>query len=346
MTASHPRDLDRSANTVSDAAPVVNDGEFVSLLTIFAAIARRRALILGFALALGTAGAALALLSPTKWTTTASVVAVNRRGGAGAGGNLGGIAAQFGVSLPGGEPSHSPAFFVDLAKTAEVLLPVLYAPTGRRRVIDAMVTAAADSAVREQHGLQRLRPLVQADASPRTGVVTISASTDDATLSFDIVRTVIESLDRTYGASRRVQATSERRFTEARLTEVRALLARAEERQRSFLQANRTYLSSPELRLEYERLEREVGLQQALFLTLSQSVEQSRIEEARDTPVLSVIDRPRVAAIRDSRGAWLKSGVGLVAGLLLGIAWALGAEARLLLQLSRARSGIAPSSPT
>jgi len=340
MTDHLPLDLDRPrpADTVADAAPAANDGELVSLMSILEAVTRRKGLVLGLAFALGAAGSALAFLAPKKWTTAASVIAVNRRSGSGVSGNLGGLAAQFGVAIPGGEPSQSPAFFVDLVQTAEVLLPVLYTLTGGRLVLDAVDTPSADSAVREQLGLQRLRTLVQAGASPRTGVVTISVSTRDAKLSFDIVRTVIESLDRTYGMSRRSQAASERRFTEERLSEVRALLMRAEERQRTFLQTNRTYQSSPELRLAYERLEREAGLQQALFLTLSQSVEQSRIEEARDTPVLSVIDRPRMAAVRDRRGAMLKIGVGLVAGLVLGVVWALGIEALRLLRASRARN--------
>lgn len=338
MTDRPTLDADRShpAASVAAAAAGANDGDLVSLLTIVDAITQRKVFVIVLTLALGAAGGALAFLSPTKWTTAASVIAVNRRTSA-AGGNLGGLAAQFGVAIPGGEPSQSPAFFVDLAQSAEVLVPVLYTPTRSSLVLDAIDTPAADSLVREQRGLVRLRKLVVAGASPRTGVVTISASTNDPTLSFDLVRAVVESLDRTYGMSRRSQATSERRFTEARLAQVRALLTRAEERQRAFLQTNRTYVNSPELRLEYERLERETGLQQTLYSTLAQSVEQSRIDEARDTPILSTIDRPRLAAVRDQSGAAIKIGVGLVAGLVIGVLWVLGAEAVALLRASRAR---------
>jgi hypothetical protein len=337
MTDSLPPDHSRPRPGYAGAEGATTYGDdLVLLLSIFEAVMRRKVFVLAWALALGSTGGAIAFLSPKTWTTSASLIAVNRRS-PGATGNLGGLAAQFGVSIPGGEPMQSPAFFVDLVQTAEVMLPVLYAPTGGRIVLDAIETPAADSAVRAQLGLQRLRTLVQAGASPRTGMLTISASTKHARLSYDIVRTLVQSLDRAYGMSRRSQATSERRFAEVRLSEVRGLLESAEENQRTFLQANRTYLNSPELRLRYQRLERETGLQQALFQTLSQSVEQARIEEARDTPALSVVDRPREAAVRDRRGALAKTGIGLLVGLVIGLLWVLSAELRSRFRANRAR---------
>jgi uncharacterized protein involved in exopolysaccharide biosynthesis len=56
----------------------------------------------------------------------------------------------------------------------------------------------------------------------------------------------------------------------------------------------------PELGLELVKLAREVKIQEVLVTLLTQQLEQARIAEARDTPVVQVLDRA-VAAERPSR---------------------------------------------
>jgi uncharacterized protein involved in exopolysaccharide biosynthesis len=47
----------------------------------------------------------------------------------------------------------------------------------------------------------------------------------------------------------------------------------------------------PELEMEFLRLTREVKVQEAVFATLTQSYEQAKIAEARDTPVVQLLDK-------------------------------------------------------
>lgn len=49
--------------------------------------------------------------------------------------------------------------------------------------------------------------------------------------------------------------------------------------------------NTPELALEYARLMREVKIQEILFELLTQQYEQARINEARDTPTIQVLDK-------------------------------------------------------
>lgn len=286
-------------------------------------MASRRRHLAQVAMVAGFVSAVVALVMPAQWTTSARMITANRRAGAANLAGLGGLAAQLGVAIPGTEPAQVPAFFVDLVHTAEVLTPVLYQSTGEGRIVDALTSADADSALRELRGLDVLRRVVSPTFSARTGIVTITVATRAPALSFDITREVLASLDRTYRRSQQTQAMSERQFTEARLSDVRASLRSAEEAQRRFLQVNRSYTTSAELRLEFERLAREVGLQQAVYTTLAQALEQARIEEVRDTPVLSVIDSPRLAARPASRYVIVKTIAGAVAGLVLALAWML-----------------------
>jgi uncharacterized protein involved in exopolysaccharide biosynthesis len=95
---------------------------------------------------------------------------------------------------------------------------------------------------------------------------------------------------------------------EARLAEARTELVDAENRLATFLERNRRYQDSPELTFEAARLQRQVDLQQQVYASLAQAYEKARIDEVRNTPVLSVVDSPDV----------LPGGRGLVRRALLG----------------------------
>jgi uncharacterized protein involved in exopolysaccharide biosynthesis len=132
----------------------------------------------------------------------------------------------------------------------------------------------------------------------------------------DVARAFVAQLDSFNLRTRQSQASSERKFTEARLNDARNQLRAAEDELMSFLQRNRDYRSSPQLTFVHDRLERNVFLNQRLFETLSQSYEQARIEEVRDTPVITVVEDPLIPAKADPR----PFGRAVAAGLLLGIA--------------------------
>src|SRR2546428_650042 len=87
---------------------------------------------------------------------------------------------------------------------------------------------------------------------------------------------------------RQSRAAQEKRFVETRRTEARDELQVAEDRLKSFLERNRDYRNSPQLVFDQERLAREVALRQQLLTSLSQAYEQARIDEVRDTPVITV----------------------------------------------------------
>jgi tyrosine-protein kinase Etk/Wzc len=79
----------------------------------------------------------------------------------------------------------------------------------------------------------------------------------------------------------------------------------------------------PEVQLEYVRKEREVKYHEALFEMLSRQYEAARLDEARDAPVLQVLDP---ASYPDTK-SWPKRSYFMLGGLLLGFvascAWVL-----------------------
>jgi uncharacterized protein involved in exopolysaccharide biosynthesis len=82
----------------------------------------------------------------------------------------------------------------------------------------------------------------------------------------------------------------------------------------------------PELQLEYVRKEREVKYHEALFDMLSKQYEAARLDEARDAPVLQVLDP---ASYPDTK-SWPKRSYfmlgGLVCGFLGGCIWVLWSD--------------------
>jgi uncharacterized protein involved in exopolysaccharide biosynthesis len=124
---------------------------------------------------------------------------------------------------------------------------------------------------------------------------------------------------------RQSRALVERRFVESRRAEAEATLREAEASLRQFLERNRTYQSSPELRFEAGRLESAVELQRDVYTALNQAYEQARIEEVRNSPVVTVVQQPEGTAV-PARALKVKLVLGAVAGFLLGLTLSFGRE--------------------
>jgi len=138
---------------------------------------------------------------------------------------------------------------------------------------------------------------------PRTGTVRLSVTTPYAALALRVNQRLLEAAEPVQSRQRQSQAAAERRFTEQRLDEVKQELSHAEDKLQAFLQRNRDYRDSPQLSFEQDRLAREVARQQQLYTSLSQAYEQAKIEEVRDTPVFTVVERPDLPIRPDHVGS-------------------------------------------
>ena len=158
------------------------------------------------------------------------------------------------------------------------------------------------------------------------GILRYSATTKWPSVSEWIVRRVVEELDRYNVLASQQRASEERRFVEARLQAQRQLVANAEDRLSAFLQTNRQFQNSPELTFLYERLHREVSLQQQVLVNLSQANEDARIREVRDVRTTTIIDAPHRPTTPDRRGRVKRALLGLIAGTFIGAALVLLSE--------------------
>jgi len=308
--------------------PIVRPGDDdISLLAAINVMLANRWKIIMLGVALAGLLVAIGLVRPRQYTAKASFVPQSRTPQVASG-----IAAQFGLTLPGTKGDESPAFYVELLKSRGVLRAAALTEyqaarsrTGRRgpsTLVDAYQKPGKPTEVRIDATIKRLDKDVGSSVSNKSGLVTLTARSESAQLSQQIVTRLLELLNQFNLDRRRSQAAEERRFTESRVTDVKAELRASEDRLQYFLQANRDYTNSPSLRFQEQRLTADITLLRQLYTTLAQAYEQAKIDEVRDTPVITVVETPEAPVRPDSRGLVLRGLGGMIAGMLLGIALA------------------------
>ena len=184
--------------------------------------------------------------------------------------------------------------------------------------MDYYEIAGQTEAERTQRAVERLREDISVSTDRETSVVRLSVTTSDPQLSQEVAQYILDLVNRFDLTTRQTQAGAERQFSGERLAELTGELRDAEDSLKSFLVENRVFSNSPALQFEHDRLQRAVAMRQELVTSLAQAYESARIEEVRNTPVITLIDPPRVPAIRDPKGRLLILMLGIILGLMGG----------------------------
>ena len=148
--------------------------------TIFSALnalLRHRLLVASCALTLAIAAGAWAFTRERTYTSVSSFTAEGRQT------SVGGLAAQLGLALPGGDNRDSPQFYVELLQSREILGAAVETkfsvPTISRTpatLVDIYGIKGADSAVRRDDAMARLSKAMDLSISARTNVVSVKVS--------------------------------------------------------------------------------------------------------------------------------------------------------------------------
>jgi uncharacterized protein involved in exopolysaccharide biosynthesis len=303
----------------------------MSLLALANVVLRHRWTVVRVAAVVTLAALAYLLLRPREYTSSATFRLQTRTS---PGEGLSSFAAQLGLPLSLTDASQTPAFYVDLLRSREILgsavthqYPATKLPPGQTTdLVKGLKVRGKNPEIRRERAMEKLLDVMTVLASPRTGVISLSVTLKDPVLAQAVALHLIDRINVFNLESRQSQAGAERRFVERRLDEVRRDLRSAEDRVQAFLQRNRDYRNSPELTFQQERLARDVSLQQTVFSTLAQSYEQAKIEEVRDTPTLTLIDHPERPPLPDRRGLAKKGLLAVILGGLLGLGIALVRE--------------------
>ncbi|HUF66127.1 MAG TPA: hypothetical protein VMM17_09125 [Gemmatimonadaceae bacterium] len=233
------------------------------------------------------------------------------------------LAGQFGIPVPSGSLNESPQFYADLVRSRVILASfaddTFAVPERGGEAVDFATlfkVKATSPAGRTDEAVTKLRKRVSTRTNAATGTVTVTAQTPWRSASLAIVESLLDRVDAFNLEQRRSQASNERQFVEGRLDEAKIALRAAEDRLEAFLIGNRQIGSAP-LNLTRERLQREVALRQGVVSSLTQSYEDVRLREVRDTPVITVIEPPAVPVRPVSRRIPLRLLIGITFGIVL-----------------------------
>jgi len=248
-------------------------------------------------------------------------------------GNMGGfsgLASQFGVNVPGSADIDlsSPSLFPELIKSrvfAERILIKIFYSAKFQKELPLIAILSSDSSIKNldneritQQTMIAFQNMVQFNNEGKFSKLIISSPEPEFAQKLNIlVLDELKSLNRFFKSQHVNEKTT---FIENRIKSVESDLLLSEKLLRSFREQNRQ-LSSPALKLEQERLARNVEVQKEIFLTLKQQLELSKIEEIQGASIVQVLDRPNLplgASNKNIKFSLLLAGVlGLGLGVVL-----------------------------
>ena len=282
---------------------------------------QRRALALAGLIG-GSVGAVAGLLAVRTYESRATLIPNSAAQG------LSGLAlaaSQFGVDVPiptGG--AWGTSLYVSLLQSPTLLDSVVSAPfavaeeNGRSATLAELLRVTSPNPARLRSlTIDAARRLAFVRENRLTGAVEIVVTTRWPSVSQGIADRMIDRVHQYNLQKLRATAAAERVFVEGRAALEADSLRAAEMRLQAFQQANRALTNSPELAFRRERLQRDVQLHEVLYTNLLRGLDEARIREVRNTPVITVVEEPRLAAIPRSRRVALKTALGLMSGFLL-----------------------------
>ena len=177
-------------------------------------------------------------------------------------------------------------FFASPVLLKEIAADTLVvAELGNKRIsfLDLFKIDGPTALGRRELGVKRLGRLITIFAAKTTGIVEFRVTTRWPSVSLWIASRLLDGVNNFNQRTRHGQAEVERKFVESRLAVAGSDLRAAEDRLEVFFQTNREVGRSPQLTFQRDRLQRDVGLNNRSSPSLTQSYEEVRIREVRDS---------------------------------------------------------------
>ena len=291
----------------------------ISLSDILLVLAKQLKLLIITPLVLGFLTALYVLfISQPVYVSSAKIMS---SGGGSSTSQLQGLAAQFGVAVPGGSEGAQ-WVYPEIVKSRTLAKSVLkrkfdtneYGPQKSLLQIltygDEEPTVSIDTL--EIHGANALIGMIEIES--QGSFYNLSVSTFEPQFAADLCAVLIEELDRHQREYKTEKVKETRLFIEGRIIDIQKELESAEENLKVFRDRNRQIGQSPALLLEQQRLTRETSVLTGVFTTLKQQLEMTKIEEVKESTLIQVLDPPIAPFHRDSPNRRLSVLLSLILG--------------------------------
>ncbi len=153
----------------------------------------------------------------------------------------------------------------------------------------------------------------------KTPFIVLNVITKEPQFSQNLAIAVLEELDKIQREFKSQKVVETINYIEQKIDIAKIELERLEEGLKDFREANRRIDASPTLILLQDRLQRDVEIQQGIFLTLKQQLELAKIDEVQKKSFVQVLDLPSLP-LKISNPPKLSSYIlGGLAGLFIGL---------------------------
>jgi uncharacterized protein involved in exopolysaccharide biosynthesis len=231
----------------------------------------------------------------------------------------GALAAQFGVTAPSASQNDPVEFYIKLLDTRALLAQVVnarYHTADKKEVsyAQAFGIKASTPEKTERKAISDLRKRIGASSDNVSSTITLSVTARSGRLAEQVARSLVAAINDFNVQRRQSSARNERRFAEDRLTQARAELRSVQDELEQYALTNKAFAQSASQQFHTQRLQAEIDIRQRLVAMLEQAFEQAKLDEVRDTPVITEIDPPEGSATRK-----LSLGLSIAIGCLLGL---------------------------
>lgn len=291
---------------------------------------RNRGRIVAITAAAVVVGAVLTFVMPSEYQSRVQLLPASGDDAMSMGlGQAAGLASSFGINL--GQPSMSMAY-PDILKSRQIRERILDhtfgTATGQKATLQELLHRSGRSAdTRRAGALDYLDKKVRVGLDKETGVLELVATMREPTLAQAVAAAYVDELMRIEAELNEQTARTNKQFIEKRLAETEAQLHIAENAFKDFEAENLRVGNDPELQLNAVRLQRDVRIQEEIYLTLVRQYELAKIEENRHGSGVQVIDPAERPLARSSpilmKNVVLAAFLGCVAGcvMVVGLEW-------------------------
>ncbi|MGH7830220.1 MAG: GumC family protein, partial [Candidatus Binatia bacterium] len=271
-----------------------DDFDEINLLEYWQILWKRKWLIGGLCLFSVVAALIGSLLTPKSYDSTVTIMLPKDGGGSGL---LSAFAASglmqqlSGISLPSLTPNR------------DIFLSILRSRSLAERLVEQFKLIDYYNAPHLENALRSLQGATKITIS-KEGVISVKVQDRDPEMAAVIANAYADHLDKFMARMTIGTATNQRRFIGEQLRKTEKELRSAEEGFKEFQERNRAVLLGdmansmrlpgarvPQVGLELGRMTRDLKVQEAIYMLLTQQLEQAKINEAQDTPVVQVLDR-------------------------------------------------------
>ena len=239
------------------------------------------------------------------YISTSKIISSGGSGGSRA--SMQGLAAQFGISL-GAPQQETKWVYKEILKSRTIARSMLdqkfdTEKFGRQKQLFTILTSGGKSAQYDEYELQikaidALMKMIEVNEDKINGIYTIRTLANEPKFAAELNKTLIEQLDSHQKEYNNTRISEARRFVEKRLIATEEELNIAEEALKNFHDQNRRIENSPSLLLEQQRLRREVNVLTSVFTVLKEQLENTKIQEVKESNYVIILDKPEIPIYR------------------------------------------------